>query len=324
MTLPLAPPVAHRAEGFLFGRYRTPIANPLFPFRIGDRWRLKEWHYSSVATPELFLAFGLVQLGYASNLFLYAVDRTTGRALELEDTLPGGAGLALAPSSVRGTTEWRFNGQQIRIDYDRGWDITLAVRFRSGEKLAARFRLEPVDALALLHDLGGGRPAYTHKAAGMPASGTAVLGGRTFDLGGGLGVLDWTRSRAKRETIWKWASFASRQGEHDLGLNLSADVYEDARGVSQENAYWVDGAVHPLGHVDFELPPEGRHATHPWKLTGEGVDLVFEPAGARAQRLDLRLIRSTFVQPYGTFHGRLADHVVDGAFGVVEDHESLW
>jgi len=30
------------------------------------------------------------------------------------------------------------------------------------------------------------------------------------------------------------------------------------------------------------------------------------------------------VQPYGTFHGRLADHVVDGAFGVVEDHESLW
>ena len=323
MTLPLAPPVAYR-DGYLFGRYRSPIVDPSFPFRLGDRWRLKEWTYLSVATDELFLAFGLVQLGYASNLFLYAVERSTGITHELEESLPAGAGLTMAPSSVLGTTEWRWRGQQVRVRYDHGWHVTLDVRFPKGPALAAGFHLESTEALALLHDLGGGRPAYTHKAAGLPAAGTAVLGGATFDLQGGLGALDWTRSRANRETVWKWASFASHQGGRALGLNLSAEVYEDSVGASPENAYWVDGEVHPLGAVRFELPPEGERTTHPWKLVGDEVDLVFEPLGARAQRLDLRLIQSTFVQPYGSFHGRIAEHAIDGAFGVVEDHQSLW
>ena len=323
MTLPLAPPVAHREE-WLFGRYRSPIANPLFPPELRDRWRLKEWHYTSVATSELFLAFGVVQLGYASNLFLYAVDREAGRTYELEEALPAGLGLTMAPSSVRGTTTWRQSGRMVTATHRHGrWEITIDATFPDGPRLSAHFELASIEALALLHDLGGGRAAYTHKAAGLPVAGSAMLGGRTFDLHQGLGVLDWTRSRANRETTWKWASFAAREGSHVLGLNLSAEVY-DRSGVSQENAYWVDGVVHPLGHVRFDLPAEGARDRDRWRLVGDEVDLVFEPLGARAQRLDLRLVRSTFVQPYGVFHGRLADHTVDGAFGVVEDHQSVW
>jgi hypothetical protein len=158
----------------------------------------------------------------------------------------------------------------------------------------------------------------------MPASGSAVLDGATFDLHGGLGVIDWTRSRAKRETTWKWASFASHQRGQALGLNLSAEVYDDDRGASRENAMWVDGVVRPLGGVRFELPELGGRDSEPWHLIGDEVDLVFEPQGARSQRLDLRVIRSQFVQPFGAFHGKVAEHVIDGAFGVVEDHVSVW
>ncbi len=322
MTLPLAPPVAHRG-GWLFGRYRSPIANPAFPRQLSDRWRLKEWQYISVGTPELFVAFGQVQLGYASNLFLYAVDGVNQQVLELEETLPAGAGLTIAPSSVRGVTEWRWGPNHIRTVYEDGWAIALDVRFPDGTPLVGQLHLEDIEALALLHDLGEGRAAYTHKAAGMPASGTVMLGDHPFDLHGGLGVLDWTRSRAKRETVWKWASFASHQDGHAIGLNLSAEVY-DRHGVSEENAYWVDGKVFPLGAVRFELPPERALATEPWHLVGDRVDLTFRPLGARAQRLDLRLLQSIFVQPYGAFHGRLADHVIHDAFGVVEDHRSVW
>lgn len=322
MTLPLAPPVAHRG-GWLFGRYRSPIAHPAFPPKLSDRWRLKEWQYTSVATPELFLAFGLVQLGYASNLFLYVVDRVDQRVLELEETLPAGAGLTIAPSSVHGTTEWRGGGHHIRVTYRDGWEVLLDVRFPDGTPLAGQLHLSDIEALALLHDLGEGRAAYTHKAAGMPASGSLMLGDAHLDVHGGLGVLDWTRSRAKRETVWKWASFASRQGDRAIGLNLSAEVY-DRGGVSEENAYWVDGEVFPLGRVAFQVPPEGSRETDAWQLVGDRVDLTFRPLGARSQRLDLRVLRSVFVQPYGVFHGRLADHVIHDAFGVVEDHESLW
>jgi len=322
VTLPLAPPVAHRG-GWLFGRYRSPIAHPAFPRQLSDRWRLKEWQYISVVTPEVFLAFGMVQLGYASSLFLYVVDRVNQRVMEIEETLPAGAGLTVAPSSVRGATEWRWGPNHIRTTYRDGWQVLVDVRFGDGTPLTCQLHLADIEALALLHDLGEGRAAYTHKAAGMPTSGSAMLGERVFDLHGGLGVLDWTRSRAKRETVWKWASFASRQGPHALGLNLSAEVY-DRQGVSEENAYWVDGKVFPLGAVRFELPDEGARATEAWHLVGDRVDLTFRPLGARSQRLDLRVVRSIFVQPYGAFHGRLGDHVIRDAFGVVEDHQSLW
>lgn len=323
MKLPLAPPVAHRG-GWLFGRYRSPIANPAFPHRLTDRWRLKEWQYVSVATPELFLAFGQVQLGYASNLFLYIVDSRNEQVFELEETLPAGLGLTMAPSSVRGLTEWRWGANHLRTRYDgTGWAIALDARLGDGTPLIGQLHLGDIEALALLHDLGEGRAAYIHKAAGLPATGSLLLGDRSFDLHGGLGVLDWTRSRAKRETVWKWASFASHQSGHAIGLNLSAEVY-DRKGVSEENACWIDGEVSPLGRVRFELPPAGALATEPWHLVGDRVDLTFHPLGARAQRLDLRVLQSIFVQPYGAFHGRLAGHAIRDAFGVVEDHRSLW
>ncbi|MBC7171011.1 MAG: DUF2804 family protein, partial [Polyangiaceae bacterium] len=81
----------------------------------------------------------------------------------------------------------------------------------------------------------------------------------------------------------------------------------------------------PLSGVRFTLPDDPR--TQPWQIesrSGDEVDLRFMPLGARAQDLHLGLLRTRFVQPYGTFHGRVRDHRVDGAFGVVEDHDSLW
>ncbi|MBK7585296.1 MAG: DUF2804 family protein [Myxococcales bacterium] len=59
------------------------------------------------------------------------------------------------------------------------------------------------------------------------------------------------------------------------------------------------------------------------------VELEFRPLGARRQRLELGILRSNFVQAYGTFHGTvtpagLASAEVDGVFGVVENHDALW
>jgi hypothetical protein len=51
------------------------------------------------------------------------------------------------------------------------------------------------------------RPAYTHKAGGLPASGALRLGARQIELRDALATLDWTRSLARRRTRWKWASF---------------------------------------------------------------------------------------------------------------------
>jgi hypothetical protein len=310
-----------------FGRYHEAIADPSFGVRGLRRWRQKEWHYSAFTTERWFVAFGVVQLGYAANAFAYVVDRERPEdAHELEVVSPLGRAVRFAPSSVGGSTRFRHGPHRLEVTWrGNGWDVDLDLRV-GARHLRGQARTEDGEALALLHPLGPDRPAYTHKAAALRTGGRLMLDDEPIDLTQGLGSLDWTRSMALRETRWKWASFSSHDSAgRPLGLNLSAEVYDDAEGHSRENAYWSDGAVHPLEGVKFQVP--ARPAQQEWRihsLRGDAVSLRFRPQGARAQRLNLGLLRSDFVQPYGVFDGVVAGHEVANAFGVVEVHRSVW
>jgi hypothetical protein len=110
-----------------------------------------------------------------------------------------------------------------------------------------------------------------------------------------------------------------------IGLNLSADVYDDAAGDSVENALFVDGRVTRLPGVRFHVPERPR--TDRWRITsreGDAIDLAFDPVGAREEHTHLGLVRADFVQPYGRFSGHVQDHDVTGCFGVVETHRAVW
>lgn len=321
---------------FQWGRYRRPIPSPAF--RPGGRLgnlRLKEWCFFSVTHERWFVAFAMVQLGYVANTFCYVVDRRApSRAWEYDAITPLGAGLRIAPSSVSGSTRWEWRGARIEARWTGAWEVQLDLPLScAGEKrrLHGAFRVEAEEALALLHPLRKNRPAYTHKAAGMPVSGMLAFGSEEIVLDGALGALDWTRSVALWDTRWKWASLATRAADgRRIGLNLSAEVYDDAEGASRENALFVDGVVHTLPGVDFALPVEVSRDR--WRVESREpgvVDLSFTPAGARAQRLDLALVRSDFVQAFGTYEGRV--HLpatgpieIRDAFGVAEDHYARW
>jgi hypothetical protein len=58
------------------------------------------------------------------------------------------------------------------------------------------------------------------------------------------------------------------------------------------------------------------------------VDLVFSPGGMHAERKNLGIIRSRFVQPIGAYSGtvRLGDGSIEleAMPGVVEDQDVLW
>jgi hypothetical protein len=290
------------------------------------RYRLKEWHYVSFTTEQWYVAVGVVQLGYVANLFSYAVDRVENRpVLEHGALSPLGRALRFAPSSVRGATTWNSRSASVSIAAHDGWDVELDIPL-GGERLRGRAHIEARDSLAMLHRLGPRRVAYTHKAAGWPASGYLELGTRPIRLDGGLSASDWTRSQASRVTRWKWASLSGFDRDRAaVGLNLSAQVYDDDDGHSAENALWIDGRVQRLGGVRFAVPPDPT--TERWairSIEGNEVDLHFEPLGAREQRTNLGLVRTEFVQPYGQFAGRVGGYDVTGCFGVVETHLSVW
>jgi len=325
-TLPEAPRSVIAADRWQLGVYRTPFEAVDMNATGWKRYRLKEWHYLSFTTDEWFVALGLVQLGYVANLFAYAVDRVQlTTAVEHGALSPLGLALSFAPSSVRGRTSWRSRGATVSITANAGWDVELDIPL-GGDRLRGHARVDACESLAMLHRLGPRRVAYTHKAAGWPASGKLELGQRKIRLDGGLAASDWTRSQATRITEWKWASLSAfLPNGTPVGLNVSAQVYEDEHGHSVENAFWSNGRVHKLRGVAFDVPADPK--TQRWRIRSidtDEVDLEFDPLGAREEHTNFGLVRTDFVQPYGRFAGRICSHDVTGAFGVVETHLSVW
>ncbi len=316
------------------GRYAQPWPSP----RITAPWgRRKRWHYLSFSSDRYFVALALVDLGYLGNAFVYVIDRESGQMLQTEAVVPLAWGLKLATDVRDGQSRWRSAGKnQVQIDaVPGGWRVTLDLRLwpqgsaRRGDAVAVLGQwqvAEDAQALALLHPFSPTQWAYTHKSMGNLAQGFLQVAGLRYERSW-LVASDWTDSWAQRHTRWNWASFATLLSDgRRCGLNASAHVYQDEHGQGLENAVQIDGRLYLLPHVTMAVPD--RPGLAPWRIEGDGIDLKFQPLGARQQRVNAWILRSAFVQPYGMFRGtiRVGEEtlVIDDAFGVVEDHDALW
>ncbi len=309
------------------GRYASPVPIVNIDGSGLSRFRLKEWHYTAITTKDYFVAFAVVQLGYAANVFAYVVPRARPeRVKQLEIVAPFGRGLTFAASSTSGTTRFASGENAITARHHAtGFEVDIRLTI-DGARLSGHIVCENGASLALVHALTQRRVAYTHKGNLYTTRGHLAFDGVPIPLEGGFATIDWTRSQARRETIWNWASFAGYDTQgRPIGLNLSANVYDDVRGHSEENAAYFDGRAIGLDGVDFTMPRSPDRM--PWRITSKESDeleLVFMPLGVREQNLDLGIVKSLFIQPFGTYSGRVLDRRVEGVFGVVEDHHAVW
>jgi hypothetical protein len=69
----------------------------------------------------------------------------------------------------------------------------------------------------------------------------------------------------------------------------------------------------------------------PWRIRTEdgAVDLQLVPQGRRREKVNIGLVKSAYDQPYGLYSGTMIDaegvrHRVENAFGLAEDHVSVW
>ena len=174
--------------------------------------------------------------------------------------------------------------------------------------------------------LGGG-VTMTQKTVCVPADGEVRAAGRAFKIKDCLASLDYSHGYLGRETRWRWASASGRLKDgRTFGLNL-VEGHND--GAVTENCLWIGGRLSQPGHAYFEL--DERDPSRPWRIrTDDGrVDLTFEPEGARREDINIRLIVSQYVQPMGTFSGKIRDEdgtelQVVGVPGVVERHRARW
>jgi Protein of unknown function (DUF2804) len=140
----------------------------------------------------------------------------------------------------------------------------------------------------------------------LDVRGEVRLGGRRLALDA-AGLLDESGGRHPRHTAWLWAAGAGRTpGGARVIWTLVTGMNDD------ENAVWIDGAVHRLGPVAFD------------GLRRVGA-LRFSAEATRARRENLLIVASDYEQPFGTFAGELpvAGELADG-WGVMERHSARW
>jgi hypothetical protein len=331
--------VPHPEHDFLDGPFLSQRWPRLSRLRFYRRLRLKEWHYMAFDHPEVFFAFAVVQAGYASNLFAYGVFKSAKpRCVVFEDIRLGSGALKVTSQPQTGVTRWSSPKGELAIEgcQEQGhWKVDFNLKAAARQKpWQGHLQVEySPECLSLLYPLSASRWAHTHKEAALRVGGELQVADSrfNFDRRTNFAVSDWTRSYCLRKTLWFWASASWGNANESWGLNLSSRVYDDANGHSFENVLWVNGRCYPLSGVRFELP--ANPAVEPWVIrsfadNGASVNLTFHPIGARSKRLNLLLVRSRFVQPYGYFAGTVSvagyTAEVQQAFGIVEEHHSVW
>jgi Protein of unknown function (DUF2804) len=284
----------------------------------------KRWQALFLATPQVMVSLAVVDAGYLSSGIFAVFDRGARRLLL--DSSP-----VLPPLFARVEEEPNdgmravLTGPRIatRIERSAGRVLATARWGSAALDLSLDARAAPPPLSAALR-LGPGRFNFTQKLIGLPAEGEIRVGNTRFAVRGELAGLDFTHGHLARVTSWRWAFASARQGGRLIGFNLSEGFMQ-----SFENAAWVDGAPCAVGAVRFDFEPSAPLA--PWRIRSDdgSLQLTFQPEGFRSQNVDLKLIASKYLQPYGVFSGHLTTAAgervaLDALPGVTEDHTARW
>lgn len=346
--LPEVPPrVADAAGAPRFGTYSGELQSAGLealsgPFQLSQPKRLlqhKRWHYQLVTTDEVVAMFAVVDVGYASNAFVAAVELSSGRPL-LD---AGFLGPPRSPLSYVGDepaaglrARFRVPGASLSVERPgRGERYRLRARTRHVPLVRGGLELDAellaagsAPALTVISPVEGGVVNVTQKRAGMVALGRLHAGGRTFVLDGGVGGVDYTQGYLARRTAWRWAMGAGRlEDGTPFGFNL-VEGFNEARADCNENAAWVGQALLPLGRARFRW--NDADLLDRWQVeTACGrMSLTFRPLWVHREVRDLGLVKSRFAQPVGLFDGTLTvggrTHALRDVGGVTEDQDTLW
>ncbi len=275
-------------EGGRPARLPVPVPPDAMALQRGGR-PLKRWRYVAVFGEALMLCVGSAQIGPLRSSWWALWDR--GRGELAERTRLGRGGVRFGAG---GTGAVAVNG--------RG--VTIAVTVDEGAA---------VDSL----NAHGGQYVWTRKQAARAARVRAEVGGRTFAMEG-LALVDDTAGYHARVTEWLWCAGVGRAEDGSaVGWNLVSGVNDGPE--ASERSVWSGGAAHEVGPVT--IAPDLTAAAF-----AEGGELRFGAEAVRERREDfLRLVRSDYRQPFGTFSGRLpgVGALAEG-YGVMERHIARW
>lgn len=306
-----------------------------YTLRPLQRFRIKRWDYYAVFTPRRLFSATIADLGYAGNIFVYALDFATGELHEEGLVIPLGRGIQLERNSTTG--EAVFANQQANLRFQANpQERHITVRwpaFNRGRGLQAEITLHCPpghESMTIVIPIGRQRFYYNTKINCLPAAGILQYGDVREELRPAecLGSLDWGRGVWEYHTFWNWASASGfLPGGHTLGLNLGCGFGDLSRAT--ENCLLLDGRIHKLEGVRFDY--RSGDYLQPWHFTEDAgrLDLTFTPFKDRTARTNLGVIFSEGHQMFGRYSGnvRLDDGQaieIHDLIGFAEEHRARW
>jgi hypothetical protein len=327
-TLPPAPDRLAADDGTpRFGLFSGAVGDARFaklkgvPGTLERRLIEKKWQYVFLATPEMMLALAVIDCGYLSSGICAVFDRGSGRLLVDDNPVlpPICAQVTEEPSEGMSA---RLFGPRIRARMQRaGGRLSIQATWAHADvDLLLEVDRAPPPVTAIAPAGGPGRFDFTQKTVLVPVEGEVRAANVRFPVRGQFAALDYTHGLLARETAWRWAFASGRAGARLVAFNFSEGFLQG----DGENVTWIDGEPRACGPVTFSFDPQEKLG--PWRVRSANgrVDLTFRPEGFRAQAIDLKLISSRYLQPFGTFSGRVDGVAVEGLPGVTEDHAARW
>ena len=325
------------------GRLREPgwARAPLLAFdpegaggALFRQFRLKQWDYYGIWTPDLYLSASIAHVGYIGMAFVYVMDLVSGRNPERTVIRPLGRGIVMPRDGEVGDLLFEGDGLRVELRVAPGERRVRAIdaRFDGGAGLeidATLARPPEHESIVTATPFASGGFFYNRKLNCLPASGSVRVGSRQVELHPDtcLGQLDWGRGVWPYRSDWVWASANGFLPDgRRAGLNLG---YLGDHRAAAENALILDGRVHKLGWVDAHFDPSDYRK--PWRFTDrEGrLDVALLPSAERIAKTNALVLRSEVHQCFGTFRGRvLADGgetiAVEALPGFAEEHHARW
>ena len=263
-----------------------PVDLSRMPMVLDGRPR-KRWRYVGAFGERLMLCAGYVQIGPASQSWGAVWDRDKQALRERTRVISPRRYVRLPPGRVRVG--------------DGGVAMELAV--------------EPGVAVETV-SAAGDSWIWTRKQGGVRVHGTVRLDGETIPFDA-LGCVDDSAGFHSRVTEWEWSAGVGELVDgRAVGWNLVRGVHDAVSG--SERTIWVDG-------TPVEAPPATFAADLSLITFPNGEGLSFDAEATRTRNDDLKVFKSDYVQPFGTFSGTLPGGLqLTAGRGVMERHAALW
>ncbi|MCK5162496.1 MAG: DUF2804 domain-containing protein [Desulfobacula sp.] len=300
-----------------------------------ERFKEKRWCYMGIIHPDIIFGCAVVHLGYISSAFAFGFDRQRQKMMNHSLVFPPLGQVRYDRNPENGICSYKSLRGRLILTHNKNPNPSTikACFYLPGRSLKADIEvIEPESHISPMHFLmpmGGSRPAFTSKTAGLKARGKITINKKTFDLSSKntFAVFDWTNGFYPRQTFWNWACGAGFADDGtQIGFNFSSGVYENGL---LENTVWINGIPLKQGEIIFTY--DTKKPENPWQIKSKDdlINLRFNPEGIRRANDNLGIIKSKFLQPCGSFEGSIktCDNYcihLSSVGGVVEEHFAKW